>query len=87
MNQKDYKEIARINKTLLNLINAKIKISEKLDRLKTSDDFISFRIDFIDSIKKLADYFEKEKGYVWSLNKGKGFDKKQFLKDCGVDEE
>ena len=35
---------------------------------------------------KLAYYFEKDKPYILSFKKGDGFDKKQFLKDCGVKE-
>ena len=68
MNQKNYKEIARIIRNYV-------------------DDYIGnpFLAPYKWIAGDLADYFEREKGFVGSLKKGVGFDKKQFLKDCGVE--
>lgn len=73
MNEKDYKEIAKIIKKRL-IAYAGIGITSKAIKGLSLD---------------LADYFEKSNfAYIDhcgnQLIKGR-FDRKQFLKDCGVD--
>ena len=81
MNQKDYKEIAGINKSLIQLLLA--EGYQNWDRLPSK------------AIKKhmieQADYFEREDNSKFETkSSGSGvkyvsnFNKQQFLKDCGI---
>ena len=72
MNQKDYKEIAKIIKKIRYIPNAwEVPLTK-------------------DIAKELADYFEKEsnvmsgKGEIISTTTEQ-FNRKRFLKDCGVE--
>ena len=67
MDQKDYKEIAKIINQYCNGYQMPINYPAR-----------------VDLANDLADYFEKEKKHKIDLIAGDGFNKKQFLKDCGV---
>ena len=85
MNQKDYKEIAKI--IVKNKPNIKTNVFENLPLMS------------VNLITDLADYFEKkdnelatvkddicyESEVPSSINNQKEFNKEQFLKDCGVE--
>lgn len=88
MNQKDYKKIAEIMKDYKQYVD---EIHKKDDRA-----FIAFRC----CLDNLADYFEEEDKALakvklrimednenfemYDIDKLGDFNKKQFLKDCGV---
>ncbi len=69
MNQKDYKEIAKIFK--------EDNISWRNKHEKNTYHRLA---------NNLADYFEKEDNKFNEGIKFRDFNKKQFLKDCGVEE-
>jgi len=70
---KDYKAIAKIMKSNLQYcVVGRIKVIDEKERKRIND---------------LANQFEKEDVSVFNKNIRKGeFDKEQFLKDCGIDE-
>ncbi len=72
MNQENYKEIAKI-------ISIRNELIDKDDKNDPENRMIMTDI----LINDLADYFEKEELRIDDLFKK--FNKKQFLKDCGVD--
>ncbi len=94
MNQKDYKEIAGIIKTYFD------NVIRRLSRVDQEDAMFPlagqvFRNNIIPIINvfrnelanKLADYFEREDPIIlWGKEKYPvGFNKQQFLKECGVE--
>jgi hypothetical protein len=69
MNQKDYKKIAEIISAYF--CKWVCKKDERIERLKKG------------MCEELADYFEEED--VWHDSSRQVFNRKQFLKDCGVE--
>lgn len=81
MNQTDYKKIAEIIN--LNLTIGWVGVMTQNELFVMQETERKLRNKYA---KKLADYFEKENPLIFTRNdKFKGFNKKQFLKDCGVD--
>ena len=83
MNQKDYKEIARIINNLL-LLNKSVTMMVNEEEHALGEDWVSKK----DLVNKLADYFEVENSNSgWTgeeVNKKHLFIRRIFLLNCGV---